>query len=55
VQKIINMAREKNDRRLMRLFGVDELVFSRANSGFQTPDEVMWDRWITEDHTVLKG
>lgn len=55
VQKIIKMAREKNDRRLMRLFGVDELVFSRANSGFQTPDEVMWDKWIAEDRALLKA
>lgn len=54
VQKIISMAREKNDRRLMRLFGVDELVMSRANSGFQTPDEEMWDKWINEDRALLR-
>ncbi|MEM7532620.1 MAG: phytanoyl-CoA dioxygenase family protein [Chloroflexota bacterium] len=33
VQKIIADARAKNDRRMMRLFGVDDLVYTRANSG----------------------
>lgn len=55
VAKIIAQAREKNDRRLLRLFGVDELVFRRANSGFQVADEEMWDRWIEEDRALLKG
>ena len=55
VSKIIQLAREKNDRRLMRLFGVDELVFRRANSGFQVADEEMWDRWIQEDRALLAG
>lgn len=55
VRKILKMAREKNDRRLMRLFGVDELLFLRANSGFQTPDEVMWERWIAEDRAALSS
>jgi hypothetical protein len=53
VQKIIEGARAKNDRRLQRLFGVDEMVFSRANSGFQVPDEAMWDLWIQQDHAVF--
>jgi hypothetical protein len=55
VQKIIKMAREKNDRRLMRLFGVDEQLIARANSGYQTSDEEMWDRWIAEDRAALRG
>ncbi|MSR81377.1 MAG: hypothetical protein EXS58_00405 [Candidatus Latescibacteria bacterium] len=55
VAKIIQLAREKNDRRLLRLFGVDELVFRRANSGFQVADEEMWDQWIAEDRAVLKA
>ena len=53
VQKIIHMAREKNDRRLMRLFGVDDLVYQRANSGFNEPDEAMWNQWIAEDRAAL--
>jgi hypothetical protein len=32
---------------------VDELVFRRANSGFQVADEEMWDRWIQEDRAVV--
>ncbi|MCC7261458.1 MAG: phytanoyl-CoA dioxygenase family protein [Candidatus Latescibacteria bacterium] len=55
VARIIQMAREKNDRRLLRLFGVDELVFRRANSGFQVADEEMWDRWIEEDRAALQA
>ncbi len=55
VAKILAHAREKNDRRLLRLFGVDELVFRRANSGFQVADEEMWDRWIEEDRALLRG
>ncbi len=55
VGKIIQMARQKNDRRLLRLFGVDEQVFMRANSGYQVADEEMWDRWICEDRAVLKS
>ncbi len=55
VGKITQMARQKNDRRLLRLFGVDEQVFMRANSGFQVADEEMWDRWIREDRAALKS
>ncbi|MFP6724930.1 MAG: hypothetical protein VCF25_32365, partial [Candidatus Poribacteria bacterium] len=28
-QQIIDIGRQRNDRRLMRLFGVDDLLFSR--------------------------
>jgi hypothetical protein len=53
VAKILQLARQRNDRRLMRLFGVDEQIFRRANSGFQVADEEMWDRWIQEDRAAL--
>lgn len=55
VQKIVEGARANNDRRLMRLFGVDELVYTRANSGFNRPDEEMWDTWIAEDREAMQA
>jgi ectoine hydroxylase-related dioxygenase (phytanoyl-CoA dioxygenase family) len=53
VQKIVQMAKEKNDLRLLRLFGVDNQVFKRANSGFYQADSEMWDQWISEDQAAL--
>ena len=55
MQKIIDGARANNDRRLMRLFGVDDQVYTRANSGFNQPDEEMWDKWISEDREAYQG
>lgn len=55
VQKIVAAARERNDRRLMRLFGVDDLIAARANAFFMAPDEEMWAKWIDEDRAVLNG
>ena len=49
VQAIIEEARNKNDRRIMRIFGVDDRVFGRANSGYHVSDEKMWKQWIAED------
>ena len=53
VQAIIEDARKRNDRRMMRLFGVDDHVFARANSGFSVRDEEMWKRWIAEDEEFM--
>jgi hypothetical protein len=53
VQKIVEMARARNDRRLMRLFGVDDAIEARANAMFLKPVEEMWDRWIAEDRAAL--
>lgn len=55
VQKIVAAARERNDRRLMRLFGADDLIAARANAFFMAPDEEMWAKWIDEDRAVLNG
>jgi hypothetical protein len=55
VQAIVDAARAHNDRRLMRLFGEDPLMFGRANSGFQIEDEVRWREWIEEDRLALKA
>jgi len=54
VQRIIAKAREENDLRTMRLFGVDDQVVTRANYGYNIPEEEMWDQWITEDRAKLK-
>ena len=48
-QAVIAQARERNDRRLMRLLGVDDQFFRRANCGFLEPDEENWKRWIADD------
>jgi hypothetical protein len=52
-QAIVQAARANEDRRLMRLFGEDPLLFARANSGFSRDDEEMWDEWIEEDRKAL--
>lgn len=54
VQAIVEAARSNEDRRLMRLFGEDPLLFARANSGFARDDEEAWDEWIAEDRRALK-
>ncbi len=54
VAGIRNWARERQDRRLMRLFGEDPLLRLRVNSGFTTDDEDMWDKWIAEDRAALQ-
>ncbi len=48
-QAVIARARERNDRRLLRLLGVDDQFVQRANCGFLDPDEDNWRRWIAED------
>ena len=48
-QAVIAGARARNDRRLLRLLGVDDQFAQRANCGFLEPDEENWTRWIAED------
>ena len=48
-QAVIAGARARNDRRLLRLLGVDDRFVQRANCGFLEPDEENWKRWIAED------
>jgi len=38
----------------MRLFGVDEHLEVRANSGFQEPDETAWVKWAEADRVAIK-
>jgi ectoine hydroxylase-related dioxygenase (phytanoyl-CoA dioxygenase family) len=53
VQHIVRQARARNDRRILRLFGEDDLLERRANSGFMEDDETLWERWIEEDRAAL--
>ena len=52
-QKILRMAQINNDRRLMRLFGIDDLIFSRQVDA-TIPESELWKRWIEEDRQALK-
>ena len=54
-QLLKSLARRHNDRRALRLLGIDEQLESRVNSGFQQPDEVQWRKWIAEDEAVQSG
>lgn len=58
VQQIIRDAREKNDLRLLRLFGVDEQLNERSNSGVRYPNvtsnEILWKEWSMKDKSALK-
>ena len=53
VQRILAEARERNDRRMMRLFGEDELAGRRCMQTGGQAEEVLWKRWIEEDRAVL--
>lgn len=55
VQSILEAARKKNDRRLIRLFAGEDpaIMLSRVNSGFWEDDEVTWKKWIQEDREAL--
>ena len=54
VQAIVDKARKQNDRRMMRLFGVDDLAGKRCMQSGSHPEEVLWKQWIEEDRAALK-
>ena len=54
-QAVIAGARARNDRRLLRLLGVDDRFVQRANCGFLEPDEENWKRWIADDDAARNG
>lgn len=54
-QQLIAEARRKGDRRLLRLFGVDDNLETRGNAGFVQPDEDLWQKWIAEDRAALEN
>ncbi len=53
-KKIIQTAQINNDRRLMRLFGIDDLIFARQVDATISETE-LWHRWIEEDREFLKN
>ena len=48
VQQIIEAAQQQKDRRLMRLFGIDDLVLSRQMD-VTIPETKLWKMWVQED------
>lgn len=54
VQQIVRQARARNDHRTLRLFGVDDQLEARANSGFMQPDEERWAEWTAADRAAIK-
>lgn len=54
VQRLIQQARERNDHRMLRLFGVDDQWEARMNSGFTVPDEIRWAEWAAADKAAVK-
>ena len=52
-QQIVEWARERNDRRALRLLGIDELLLERANTGSHLQEEEYWARWRLEDREAL--
>jgi len=52
-QALVEQARERRDYRLQRLFGQDEQMPARANSGFVRPDEELWAEWSAADKAAL--
>lgn len=54
-QELLKVARDLEDRRLLRLFGEDDHMAQRANSGFVGPDEPSWEKWLAEDRAAYKG
>ena len=56
VQAVVEDARARNDRRLMRLLGHDDLLWERSNPYFMSgDDEARWAAWIEEDRAALRG
>ena len=53
VRELARAARERNDLRVLRLFGDDENL-QRANSQFIRPDEEAWREWAAADKAALK-
>ena len=49
IQSFIANAESKRDRRLMRLFGKDDLLLSRAGQNGSLPESEIWQQWISED------
>ena len=48
-QRIIERARRDNDRRVLRLMGIDELLLRRCNTGSHRREQEYWSKWLEED------
>ena len=54
-QALLDVARARNDRRLMRLLGDDPLLWERSNPYFMSgSDEARWAAWTEEDRAALR-
>lgn len=53
-RQIVDWARERGDRRSLRLLGIDDLLLKRANTGSHLEDEEYWQRWAEEDREALR-
>ncbi|HHZ90182.1 TPA: hypothetical protein EYN98_09405 [Candidatus Poribacteria bacterium] len=49
IQSFIAEAELNRDRRLMRLFGKDDLLLSRAGRSGTLPEVEIWQKWVEED------
>jgi hypothetical protein len=49
VQALLKTARRIRDRRMLRLFGEDEMFNVRQNAGFTTPEQTAWQDWRRAD------
>lgn len=54
IASLIHNARARNDRRALRLLGVDELIKQRNNWGYFRPDEEQFAEWIAEDKALVQ-
>lgn len=53
VRRIVREAKARNDHRTMRLFGVDEQLEQRINSGFRVADDIRWAEWSAADKAAI--
>jgi len=54
VEALIDCARARNDRRMLRLLGADPLLWERSNPYFASGDDASrWARWVVEDRAAL--
>ena len=54
VQALIDSARARNDRHMLRLLGADPLLWERSNPYFDTEgDATRWAQWVAEDKAAL--
>lgn len=55
VQAVVEDARTRNDRRVMRLLGHDHLLWERGKPYFMSgDDEARWAAWIEEDRAAMR-